>query len=69
MPNGECTRSVNEMIKAWEDIYTPICKGLNVSVTAFDPGIRFRVPETNCYFDLPVSIAIRIRDLINKEKP
>jgi len=66
LPDGESTRNVDEMIKAWQDIYVPICKGLNVSVVGFDPGILFKDNENNKCFDIPVSLAIRIRDLVNR---
>ena len=64
LPNGEETSNVKKMVKAWKDIYEPICKVTGASVVGYDPGILFRAPT----FDLPTPIAAKISEMIKALK-
>jgi hypothetical protein len=63
LPNGEYTSNVKKMIKAWKDIYEPICRVTGSSVIGYDPGILFK-GDIGGTFDLPVSFAQKITELI-----
>ncbi len=63
LPNGEYTTSSKKMSKEWASIYEPICKHFGVTVIGYDPKILFR-DRHNHTFDIPVDIAIGIKELI-----
>ena len=66
MPDGTWTSDAVKMGRAWKKIYKPICKELGVKVIGYDPGILFSCGNQS--FNLPVSIAIKLNELITYHK-
>jgi hypothetical protein len=64
LPSGESTKKVREYIKAWEDIYKPICNATGARLICFDPSLQFSYKGYS--FTLPVSFAEKIRNEILK---
>jgi hypothetical protein len=64
MPDGKWTSDAKKMSRAWERIYKPICKELGMGVIGYDPGVLFKYG--NCSFDIPIDLAIKIRNLIKE---
>lgn len=63
LPDGEWTTSAKKMSTEWASIYKPICKHFGVRIIGYNPKILF-VDRHNSTFDIPVDIAIGIKDLI-----
>jgi hypothetical protein len=42
LPDGKITSDVDAWSKTWEDLSLKVEKALDVSVTAFDPGMQIR---------------------------
>ena len=70
LPNGEYTSNAKKMSKAWKDIYKPICRVTGSVVIGYNPGISYpgilfkSDYGKGCSFDLPLSIAQKISEMI-----
>lgn len=68
LPDGRYTRSVGRYCREWNSLAKPVAKALGCKVIGMNPSIHLMPINGNRGFQLPVSVAQRIKALVEDSK-
>lgn len=65
LPSGKVTTSVARYIREWNGLAKPVARALGCEVIGLDPGIHLMPKGASVGFQISVSVAERIKDMID----
>lgn len=67
LPDGSLVKDPNEMARAWQKLYQPFEKILDMKVNGFNPTVLFVKNKRQC-LDIPAWALIAIAEYLDMEK-